>query len=137
MSMADKWPEMDKGLEDRIDGLLGAMPVRRKKMFGTSAWFMQVNDQMFAGVWGDGVMLRVGQDEASVLVESGQAGQFDPMGGRPMKEYVYVNSEQIAEDADLVSWLERGADFTGALPAKVKRRSKKSGASGEPGERGK
>ena len=124
--MADKWPEMDKGLEDRIDGLLGAMPVRRKKMFGTSAWIMQANDQMFAGVWGDGVMLRVGQQEAAKLLERGEVEQFDPMGGRPMKEYVYVAADRIVEDADLVSWLERGAEFTATLPMKAKKPSKKS-----------
>ncbi|MDA0677567.1 MAG: TfoX/Sxy family protein [Chloroflexi bacterium] len=128
--MADKWPEMDKGLEDRIDGLLGAMPVRRKKMFGTSAWFMQANDQMFAGVWGDGVMLRLGQEESTRLVDSGEVGQFDPMGGRPMKEYVYVSADQIAEDGDLVSWLEQGAEFAGGLSAKVKKPSRKARVSG-------
>jgi hypothetical protein len=60
---------MDKGLEERICGLLGAMPLRLKKLFGISAWFMWANDQMFAGVWGDGVMLRLGQEESTRLVD--------------------------------------------------------------------
>ena len=125
MSMADKWPDMDKGLEERIDSLLSAMPVRRKKMFGTSAWFMESNDQMFAGVWADGVMVRMGEDQSKRLIESGGAAQFDPMGGRPMREYVFVNAEQTAEDSDLLEWLERAASFTSSLPAKVKKARKK------------
>lgn len=125
MSMADRWPDMDRGLEERIDGLTASMPVRRKKMFGTSAWFMDQNDQMFAGVWADGVMVRVGQEEALSLIETGGAEPFDPMGGRPMKEYVYVNGERIAEDAELVEWIERGAGFASTLAAKVKKPRKK------------
>lgn len=125
MSMADRWPEMDKDLEDRIDSLLAAMPVRRKKMFGTSAWFMESNDQMFSGVWADGITVRVGEDAANSLVDNGNADRFDPMGGRPMREYVYVNGEKIAEDSDLMQWLERGAKFAGTLPAKQRRSRKK------------
>lgn len=125
MSMADKWPEMDRELEERIDGLTAGIPVRRKKMFGTSSWFMESNDQMFAGVWGDGVMVRVGQEQAKSLVQDGTADEFDPMGGRPMREYVYLNAEKIAEDADLMGWLETAAGFTSTLAAKKKRSRKK------------
>ena len=123
--MADRWPDMDKGLEERIDGLVGAMPMRRKKMFGTSSWFLESNDQMLAGVWGDGVMVRVGEAEAGTLIESGEAEQFDPMGGRPMREYVYLDAEKISEDADLVEWIERAAGFTSTMPVKKKRAKKK------------
>lgn len=125
MTMAEKWPAMDKALEERMDTLMSAMPVRRKKMFGTSAWFMESNDQMFAGVWGDGVTIRLGVDETRTLVESGEAGRFDPMGGRPMKEYVSVDGEKIAEDAELLEWLERGAGYASTLAAKVKKPRKK------------
>ncbi len=124
--MADKWPNMDKELEERIDGLVGAMPLRRKKMFGTSAWFLESNDQMIAGVWGDGIMVRVGETDAGTLMESGEAEQFDPMGGRPMREYVYLDSARIAEDSDLVEWVERAAAFTSSMPAKKKKSRKKS-----------
>lgn len=125
MSMEGKWPDMDKVLEERIDGLMASMPVRRKKMFGTSSWFMEANEQMFAGVWADGVMVRVGQEEATGLIESGGADNFDPMGGRPMKEYVFVDGEKIAEDGELLDWLERGAGFASTLAAKVKKSQKK------------
>ena len=118
---------MDKALEERIDGLLASMPVRRKKMFGTSAWFLESNDQMFAGVWADGVMVRLGQEEVASLIGSGEAEPFDPMGGRPMKEYVFVNGEKTAEDANLLEWLERAAAFTSGVPAKVKKAKKSKG----------
>ncbi|MDA1298161.1 MAG: TfoX/Sxy family protein [Chloroflexi bacterium] len=125
MSMGDKWPEMDKGLEDRIDGLMASMPVRRKKIFGTSAWFMESNGQMFAGVWADGIMVRVGEEEARSLTGSGGAESFDPMGGRPMREYVFIDGEKIAEDGELLNWIERGAGFAATLATKVKKSRKK------------
>lgn len=127
MSMADKWPNIDKDLEERIDALVSTLPVRRKKMFGTSAWFLDSNDLMLGGVWGDGVMVRVGEAEAGTLRESGEADQFDPMGGRPMREYVYLDADKIAEDNDLVEWFERAAGFTSTLPAKKKKAKKKKG----------
>ncbi len=126
MSMADKWPQMDKELEERIDGLVASMPVRRKKMFGTSSWFMESNDQMLAGVWGDGVMVRVGQDEAQRLIERCDAESFDPMGGRPMREYVYLNAEQISEDIELTRWLETAAGFASTLAIKKRKPRKKN-----------
>ena len=122
--MADKWPSMDRYLEERIDVLVGTLPLRRKKMFGTSAWFLESNDLMLGGVWGDGVMVRVGESEAGSLVENGDAEQFDPMGGRPMREYVYLDSEKIAEDNDLIEWFERAAGFTSTLPARKKKAKK-------------
>ena len=126
MPMSEKWPVMDKDLEERIDQLSAALPVSRKKMFGTSSWFLDSNSQMMAGVWGDGVMVRVGQDDAGALIESGDAEPFDPMGGRPMREYVFLNADRIAEDADLIDWLERAAAFASSLaPKKKKKRSKK------------
>ena len=119
-------PSTDQGLVDRIDGLMSALPVRRRKMFGTSSWFLESNDQMFSGVWGDGLMLRVGEDETNRLVRSGEAVAFDPMGGRPMKEYVLVDAGSIAEDDSLTSWLNRGAQFTATLPTKQKKTKRKS-----------
>lgn len=116
---------MDEGLVERIDAATASMPVRRKKMFGTSSWFMESNDQMFAGAWGDGLMVRVGAEETHSLIESGEAAAFDPMGGRPMKEYVLVDSDAIAEDGDLLAWLERGAQFTSTLAPKAKKAKKK------------
>ena len=38
--------------------------------------------------------------------------------GRPMKGFVFVESEGIVTDADLAEWVERGAAFARSLPAK-------------------
>ena len=119
------WPEKDEALIERVDGLLATAPVGRKNMFGTAAWFLESNEMMFVGAWGGGIMVRVGEQRTSDLIESGDAESFDPMGGRPMREYVFIDGDRIAEDDELLGWLNEASDFAEALPpkkAKKKRR---------------
>ena len=118
--MAD-WPKKDGALIERVDGLLSIAPVRRKNMFGTAAWFLESNDMMFIGAWGSGIMVRVGEERTSGLIESGDAEPFDPMGGRPMREYVFIDGNRIAEDDELLGWLNEASDFAGSLPPKQKK----------------
>ena len=122
MTTSPNFPRTDQGLVERIDAALATKPVNRRKMFGTAAWFMDSNAQMFAGVWGDGIMACVGEEGAQKLIASGEAAAFDPMGGRPMREYVYVAADAIADDASLNSWLTRSAGFAATLPVKVKKK---------------
>ena len=122
--MAD-WATRDEALIERVDGLLSIAPVHRKNMFGTSAWFLESNAMMFAGAWGEGVMVRIGEHHTSSLIKSGEAEPFDPMGGKPMREYVYLNREQIAEHGELLGWLDEESEFSGYLPPKKQRSRKK------------
>lgn len=120
------WATKDEALIERVDELLAAAPVRQKIMFGTSAWFLESNDMMFAGAWGESIMVRVGSERTSELIQSGNAEPFDPMGGKPMREYVLLNADRIAEDDDLISWLDEASQFAGTLPPKQKKsRNKK------------
>jgi len=43
------------------------------------------------------------------------------MGGRPMCEYVFIDTHLIAEDDELLGWLNEASDFAGTLPPKKKR----------------
>lgn len=118
------WPKKDEALIERVDGPLSIAPVRRKNMFGTAAWFLESNDMMFIGAWGEGIMVRVGEGRTLDLIESGDAEPFDPMGGRPMREYVFIGGHRIAEDDELLNWLNGASEFAETLPPK-KKRSKK------------
>ena len=118
------WAKKDESLIERVDGLLATAPVRRKNMFGSTAWFLETNDMMFVGAWGEGIMLRVGEQRTSNLIEAGDAEPFDPMGGKPMREYVFLNGERIAEDDDLLEWLDEASEFALSLPPKAKKKRK-------------
>ena len=115
-------PKPDPDLLERMESLLAALPARKRLMFGTAAWFVDSNAQMFAGVWGDRVNVRVGKDAVSELVDGGKADPFEPMPGRPMKEYVLLDAASVSDDAGLRSWIERGLEFAESLPPKRKRR---------------
>jgi TfoX/Sxy family transcriptional regulator of competence genes len=56
-------------------------------MFGGPAYF--VNGNMFAGVLGEQLMVRLDADDRAELLDADPgAVPFEPMPGRPMREYV-------------------------------------------------
>ena len=92
-----------------------------RSMFGCPCGFLGGN--MFMGLFGDQLFLRLSEgDRAALLAEEG-AEPFDPMGGRPMREYVVVPAGWLEGDADgeLRAWVARSARYAKALPPKVKR----------------
>ena len=111
-------PKPDPDLLERMEGLLSTLPAKRRSMFGTVAWFANSNEQMFTGIWGDRVNARVGADAVSGLVATGDADPFEPMAGRPMKEYLLLPAETVSDDAQLQSWVERALAFAEDLPPK-------------------
>ena len=56
-------------------------------MFGQLSAF--VNGNMFMGIFGDDVILRLPEAERNEVIGAG-GGPFEPMAGRPMKEYVML-----------------------------------------------
>ena len=42
-----------------------------------------------------------------------------------MKEYVLVNSDRIAEDEDLLNWLDQASEFAGSVSPKKPKRIKR------------
>jgi TfoX/Sxy family transcriptional regulator of competence genes len=90
----------------------------KRPMFGYPALF--VNGNMFAGTYQDKVVVRLAEpDRAKLLMERG-AGPFEPMAGRPMKEYVVVPPALVAKPASLRAWIERGLSYAATLPPKKK-----------------
>ena len=89
-------------------------------MFGFDATF--VNGQMFAGLFEASMMLRLAESDRAKL----GAPAFEPMPGRPMKEYVRLPESIVVDRTALRRWVKRGFEFAAALPPKkpkpVKRR---------------
>ena len=90
-----------------------------RKMFGSTAYF--VNSNMFAGVLGSHIMLRMGEaDREEIFAQYGDEAVVAPM-GRRMREYVSVPHEVSDDPAALDDWLRRGYDFAASLPPKEKK----------------
>jgi TfoX/Sxy family transcriptional regulator of competence genes len=106
----------DEVLAGRIRDLLrGTDGLAEKRMFGGIAFLL--NGNMCCGVHGDDVILRVDPDSTEDALREPHVRIFD-MTGRPMKGWLLVGSEAVASDDQLRSWVERGVDFAGSLPAK-------------------
>ena len=107
----------DPALLARVEALMPEFPVYRRPMFGVVSWFVERNAQLLCCVWGESLNIRVGREDAAALVASGKATPFDPMGGRPMREYVLVPASTL-RPAQLRKWVERALAFTETVPAK-------------------
>ena len=89
--------------------------VEEKKMFGCICFF--VNGNALVGVWKDALIARLGSDESEEALLEPHVRQFD-ITGRPMRNWVVVESEGIEEDDQLTGWIERATKFVKTLPKK-------------------
>jgi TfoX/Sxy family transcriptional regulator of competence genes len=91
--------------------------VERRSMFGYPALFL--NGNMFAGTFQDKVVARLADADREKALKSG-IDRFEPMPGRPMKEYLVVPGSDVTKPAVLASWLERAHRHAATLPPKSK-----------------
>ena len=106
----------DEGLAERVRELFdGAPDVVEKKMFGGVAFMVAGN--MACGIMGDDLLVRVAREDYDSTLAMAYARQMD-MTGRPMRGFVVVDAEGLAEDVDLEEWVDRGVDFVQTLPPK-------------------
>ena len=118
------WTKAPQGLIDLFAECLPDDPrIERRKMFGYPAIFVHGN--MCAGLFGDGMFARLAPEDRAAL--PGGGAPFEPMPGRPMKDYALVPDDVLADDEALAAVLAKAVAFTAALPPKEKK-AKKAGA---------
>jgi len=127
MAVAPRWKKSSEELVALFDAVLAGQPgAERRQMFGYPAAF--VNGNMVTGLHQDDWMVRLGEkDRAALLAKGGRA--FEPMLGRPMREYVVLPKVVLGERRALAVWIRRGIDYTAALPAKTAKRKTAKGSS--------
>ena len=104
-------------LVERFGQIVAAMPVAEpRKMFGYPAAFAQ--GQMFASLFGDNMILRLPEAERAVFIQQHHSHLFEPMPGRPMREYVVVPPALLKTGAELDGWLDKAAEYALSLPPK-------------------
>ncbi len=97
--------------------------VERRKMFGFPVAF--ANGNMFLGLHENRMILRLGEKERERFLASFDASVFEPMAGRPMREYVVVPEQLLGDPAGLQSWCDRALNYALSLPPRA---AKKAGA---------
>jgi TfoX/Sxy family transcriptional regulator of competence genes len=110
------WRKAPELLKQTFDAALPPdEAVQRKQMFGYPAAF--VNGNMFAGVHQEDVVVRLPAERRSEAIASG-ARQFEPMPGRPMREYVVIPAAHAADSGRLSTWLDEAFRFVAAMPVR-------------------
>lgn len=90
-----------------------------RPMFGNVAAF--VNGNMFAGLFGDDLFVRLGEEERTLLIERGGSA-FEPMPGRAMKDYVTIPGDWARDVEATRGWVFRSLECARDLPAKEPRK---------------
>jgi TfoX/Sxy family transcriptional regulator of competence genes len=89
--------------------------VEGKLMFGGVGFLL--NGNMLVGVWKDSLIVRLGPEEGDEALKEPHVHEFD-ITGRPMRGWVLVAPEGVADDERLKDWIRRAVKFVGTLPAK-------------------
>jgi hypothetical protein len=108
----------DLKLTERIRAAIaGRRNFTELKMFGGVAFMLRGN--LCVAIWKDPLILRLGLEQAEEALREPFVRDFD-ITGKPMRGWVLVSAEGVADDDDLSVWLERAVQFVRKLPAKVK-----------------
>lgn len=106
----------DDFLADRIRAHAdGHMGLAEKKMFGGLVFML--NGNMAVGVVSDDLMVRVGADAYQDALALAGARPMD-FTGKPLKGFVFIGGEAIAEEGALADWINCGLVFAASLPPK-------------------
>jgi TfoX/Sxy family transcriptional regulator of competence genes len=120
-----KWTKAPEKLVAFFEEIMGGCPgVELKKMFGYPVAF--TNGQMACGVFQDSLMMRLSDSDRKTFLEKYDTKLFEPMPGRPMKEYVLIPATLMNETKQLKPWLEKSLAYAGSIPKKQKPKAKES-----------
>ena len=120
-----KWRRPQEDLVQLLHDVMpeGQAPVEFKPMFGGPCYWTGGN--MFAAVHQESLFVRLGEKDRAELLAQPGAHLFEPMEGRPMKEYVVFPVDMIADRDALRGWMARGLAYAASLPPKEKKPRKK------------
>jgi hypothetical protein len=105
-----------EALAERIrQGLARRKGVEEKTMFGGIGFLL--NGNLLVGVWKESLIVRLDPEVGGEALKEPHVRAFD-ITGRPMRNWVVVESEGVEDDDQLKGWIERATKFVRTLPAK-------------------
>jgi TfoX/Sxy family transcriptional regulator of competence genes len=115
--MAMKWRKAPEAVVRKFETIVPPDPrVERRKMFGYPAAF--VGSNLFMSLHQESLILRLSEGDRAEFLKLPGASLFEPMPGRPMREYVAVPEPILRQDAALAGWIRRSLGYATSLPAK-------------------
>jgi TfoX/Sxy family transcriptional regulator of competence genes len=118
----DPWTKAKPETVDRFhEAAAGIEGLEIRKMFGYPAGFIGGN--MAVGVFAQTLLVRLPEQERRERLDSGWQ-QFEPMPGRPMREYLALPESVAADATEARRWMERAAAYVRTLPPKAPKKPK-------------
>ena len=114
-----KFEKSPPELVAKFEKLAPGPPVVKRPMFGYPACF--VNGNLFMSLFADRMVLRLPDADRAAMLKLKGAGQFEPMPGRPMKEYVMVPPSLVASPKKLEPWIAKSLAYGASLKPKAKK----------------
>lgn len=124
------WTKSAEAPVARFDAMAPDAPgVAQRQMFGYPAVF--VNGNLFMSLFRDHMVLRLSVDDMQSFIDTCNTQPFDPMGGRPLKQYAVVPDRVAQDDAVPGEWAAKTLAHAGSPPKKAKKkRAPKKGKAG-------
>jgi len=117
------WEHAPETLVQTFMGAVQFLPgIQVRKMFGYPCAFYQ--GQMFTGLHQSHMFLRLSDADRAEFMQISGATFFEPMPGRPMRDYMVIPAPVIEKAELLDSWLERSLSYAASLPPKVPRKQR-------------
>ena len=114
------WSKSPQALVALFDACLPNEPgVERRRMFGYPCAF--VNGNLACGLHQDHVLVRLPEARRAELLAKTAARVFEPMPGRPMREYLLVPPDVVVDPAALGAWLAEGVAYARGLASGTKK----------------
>jgi TfoX/Sxy family transcriptional regulator of competence genes len=120
-----KWQKSSQALIDLFESVLPGPPAAQRKMFGYPAGF--VNGNMFMGLFQESMILRLPGGTREEFLKLYNAKLFEPMPGRPMREYAAVPQSVLRDRKELTAWVAKAFEYGASLkPKSTAAKAKKS-----------
>src|SRR5579871_2619549 len=116
-----KWRMPSEELVKTFESVVPGPPAVARKMFGFPAAL--VNGNMFMGLHQEDMVLRLPEESRAELLKTSGARIFEPMPGRPMREYVVVPPSLLADRKKLAPWVAKALEYGATLKPKAKAKS--------------
>lgn len=122
MATQDPWRKSPPELVERFEVAVASIEgLETRKMFGYPAGF--IGGHMVTGLHQESWIVRLPEDVLEERLATGWS-TFEPMPGRPMRGYVGLPAEVIADPDAARTWVEHAADHVRSMPPKPARKPK-------------
>ena len=121
------WIKSPQSLIDLFDkSVPTAASVLRRKMFGYPAAF--ANGNLFIGLHQNDFIMRLSEGDRTRFTAQYGERTFEPMRDRPMRQYVRLPEELLADPRKRANWIKRSLKYAEAIVPKAKSRPRKPSA---------